>query len=87
MTTSVNKPIDRLRDGALKATIWENEGPKGIFYSVELSRTYRDEHGNYQDSHSFSGAELLRIARLAGKAYDRISALRQSQDAPEGEGS
>ncbi len=87
MTTTTNQPIDRLRDGALKATIWENEGPKGTFYSVEFSRTYQDEHGNFQDARSFSGSELLRLAHLAIKAYDRISTLRQSQDGPEDEAS
>ena len=85
MTTTANKPVDRIRDGSLKATIWENEGPKGTFYSVEFSRTYQDEHGQYKDSRSFSGAELLRISRLAVKAYDRVSALRQSQDGQEEE--
>ncbi len=87
MTTTTNKPIDRLRDGSLKATIWANPHEQGIRYSVELSRTYKDDAGNYQDARSFSGAELLRIAHLAGKAYDRVSALRQSQDGPEGEAS
>ena len=85
MTTTKNQPIDTIRDGALKATIWKNTGPKGVFYSVEYSRTYKDEHGNYQDSRSFSGAENLRLSRLTLKAYDREIALRQSQDDPEEE--
>ena len=85
MTTTKNQPIDTIRDGALKATIWENTGPKGVFYSVELSRTYKDEHDQYQDRKSFSGADLLRVAHLAAKAYDRISTLRQSRNGPEEE--
>ncbi len=85
MTTTTNTPVDTIRDGALKATIWENEGSKGAFYNVEFSRTYKDEQDQYQDSRSFSGSDLLRVAHLAGKAYDRISALRQSQDGPEEE--
>lgn len=76
-----NKPIDTLRDGSLKATIWKNFGEKGNFYTVNLTRTYKDEAGNYHDSDSFSGSELLRIARLAGKAYDRTSELRQQDNA------
>lgn len=79
MTTAANKPIDTIRDGALKATIWANEGPKGIFHSVEFSRTYKDESDQYQDSRSFSGSELLRIAHLATRAYERVQELRQSQ--------
>ena len=70
MTTTTHQPIDTIRDGGLNATIWKREGEKRPFYSVELSRTYKDAQGNYQDATSFSGSELLRIARLAQIAYD-----------------
>jgi hypothetical protein len=79
-----NKPVDTLRDGALKAAIFENQGEKGPFYSVKITRTYTDAQGNYRDSSSFSGSELLRVAHLAAKAYDRSNELRvaaQQQDA------
>ena len=74
-----NQPTETLRDGSLKATIWKNEGEKGAFFSVNLSRTYKDEAGNYHDSDSFSGSELLRIAHLASRAYDQVSELRQAE--------
>ena len=71
-----NKPTETLRDGSLKATIWRNETDKGAFFRVNFSRGYRDDAGNWQDSDSFSGSELLRLARLASKAYDRTNELR-----------
>lgn len=74
-TTSTNQPIDTLRDGALKATIWKNPTEKGWFYSVEISRTYKQGEV-FKDSHSFSGTEPLQVARLAQVAYDRIVELR-----------
>ncbi len=74
-----NKPTQTLRDGLLKATIWKNEGDKGAFFSVNLTRSYQDEAGNYHDSDSFSNSELLRIAHLATRAYDRISELRSAE--------
>ncbi len=77
------KPTETLRDGSLKATIWKNESDKGPFYSVNLTRIYKDEHGKYHDTDSFTGTELLRIAHLATKAYDRTNQLRQ-QAAQEG---
>lgn len=70
------KPIDTLRDGSLKATIWKNSGEKGDFYSVNITRTYKDEADNYHDSDSFTGVQLLRVAHLATRAYDRIGELR-----------
>ena len=78
MTTETKiLPVDIVRDGALKATIWRNEHEKnGAFYSVNLARIYKDNEGKYHDTDSMSGTQLLRLARLAEKAYDRISALR-----------
>ena len=71
-----NKPIETIRDGSLKATIWERQGEKGPFYSVEITRSYRDQNGAWHDSNSFIGDELLRIARLATIAYDETLILR-----------
>ena len=88
MTTQTNKPIDTLRDGSLKATIWKNPSEKGSFYSVDISRTYKQDEV-FKDSHSFSGTELLRIARLANIAYDEIAILRSTDgdDIADSEGS
>ena len=76
-----NKPIDTIRDGSLKATIWKRTSEKSTFYSVELTRSYRDENGKWHDSKSFVGDELLRIARLANIAYDETLAHRAADRA------
>ncbi len=65
-----NKPVEVLRDGNLKAAVFRNEGEKGPFFSVSLSRTYTDERGQYHDSNVLSGTELLRGAELLRKSYD-----------------
>jgi len=75
-TNEKNTPIDTLRDGALKATIWKNPTKDGHFYSVDISRTYK-VGDDFKDSHSFSGSEPLQVARLAQIAYDEIAILRQ----------
>jgi len=72
MTTQANQPVDTIRDASLKATIWKNKTEKGIFYSVNLTRSYKGEDGNWNETDSFSGSELLRIARLADIAYSEI---------------
>ena len=74
-----NTPETTLRDGNIKATIWKNFGDNGNFFSVTLTRTYKDESGNYHDSNSFTGSELLRAAHLANRAYDTVSDLRQRE--------
>ena len=72
-----DKPVDTIRDGALKATIWRNETKEGAFYSTTLSRTYKDEHGNYHDSHSFASNEMLRVGELARRSHNRVIALKR----------
>lgn len=81
--TNRTQPIDTLRDGPLKAAIWENEGPSGPFYAVSFARTYRDEEGRLADVTSFVGADILRLAWLATEAYAKTKHLRQaSRSAP-----
>lgn len=71
------KPLLTIRDGALKATIWANHSEEGkTFHSVTFSRTYTGTDGNPKSANSFSGGDILKIARLADKAYDHIAALR-----------
>lgn len=74
-----NPPRDVMRDGNLKASIWRNEGEKGPFYSASLARTYKDQNGDLHDAHSFAGSELLRVAELARKAYDRTRELHRDE--------
>ena len=73
------KPVDEMRDGNLKASIWRNEGENGAFYPTTFARTYKDDQGNLRDASSFAGHELLRVSELARKAYDRTRALRREE--------
>lgn len=75
MNATTNKPASQLRLGNVKIAIWANVTEQGTFYSVQPTRTYRDEKG-YHDSTSFSGDEILRLAHLLHKAYDQIASLR-----------
>lgn len=87
MSNTNNKPLQTLRDGAIKVTIWRNDRESGAFYNAELSRTYKDEQGNFCDAHSFSGSELLRAARLMHIAYDEIAIYRTQDASGDGSGS
>jgi hypothetical protein len=69
------RPVETLRDGAIKAAIWKNESENGAFHGVTFSRTYRNGSGDLQDTNSFSGTQLLRLTRLAERAYDRAAKL------------
>lgn len=75
------RPVDTLRTGSVKASIWKNDSEKGAFFSVSFSRTYKTGDGKLRDVSSFSGPQLLQLARLAEKAYDRAAELRRAETA------
>ena len=81
MTSSTQKPVETIRDGALSASIWKNSTDKGACYNVTFERVYTDDAGNAQNTKSFSSNDLLRIARLANKSSDRIAVLKVSDRA------
>ena len=75
----MSKPVLTLRDGKLSASIWENTGESGKFYSVTFQRVYTDkDSGEVKNSSAFSGAEILQIAQLATKAYNEVGEMRNS---------
>lgn len=77
--TTKQRPVKTLRDGAIKAAIWQNESENGPFFAVTFARTYKDSEGKLHDNDSFSGSQLLQLARLADKAYG--AAARMTKDA------
>lgn len=80
------RPVETLRDGAIKAAIWKNESENGAFFAVTFARTYKTGKGDLEDTNSFSGTQLLRLARLADKAYGRAAALTKAARASDDTG-
>ncbi len=77
MDDDKNRPAETLRDGNIKASIWENTREDKVTRSVQFRRSYRDQDGQYRDTDSFFGPDLLRLARLAEQSYDRLNRLRE----------
>ncbi|QDT00416.1 hypothetical protein [Adhaeretor mobilis] len=77
--TTPKNPVAKFQDGKVQLAIWKNPSEQGSFYSISApTRSYQDEAGNYRDTTSLSGTQLLQAQRLLGLAYDRI---RDLQDA------
>ncbi len=72
------RPVETLRDGAIKAAIWRNESENGPFFNVTFARTFKAGDGELRDTESFSGTQLLRLSHLASKAYDRAAKLTKA---------
>ena len=77
MSEKKNMPLEVLRDGNLKCSIWKNTYGERTIHSVQFRRTYQDKDGNYRDTDSFSKQDLLRLSRLAGQSYDALNRLRE----------
>jgi hypothetical protein len=62
-------PAYKFRLGLITATIWDNDG----FYSVDLSRSYKNSEGQWQSTTSYGHADLLNIAKSAERAENWIA--------------
>ncbi|HEY4364928.1 MAG TPA: hypothetical protein VGN17_28445 [Bryobacteraceae bacterium] len=69
------QPVEEVRIGAIKAAIWRNEGDGGARYNVTFQRLYRAEGGPWQSTHSFGGADLLLLAKVADATHTRVLQL------------
>lgn len=67
-----NAPIEIIRNGPIKASIWSNEGENGKYLTVTFARTY-SKNGSPQDSNTFSGRDMLVLAEIARQAYCFVS--------------
>jgi hypothetical protein len=76
-----NVPVATIRNRSIKAAIWENHGPKGVFHTVTITRSFK-QGDEWRDSHSFSHNELLIVAKLMYDAHTAISALLEKAQPP-----
>jgi hypothetical protein len=81
MTKGKRKPLHKITDGRLSASIWENQMQDGAsFYGVTFSRFYK-QGVTIRGSTSFGRNDLLRVAKLANEAYSWIAANAKKQAA------
>lgn len=67
-----SKPT-RIKAGrGVVAKLWKNRNKNGEWYNINISRVYKDDDGEFQDSDSFSRDDLLQVAFVARKAFEQI---------------
>lgn len=71
-----NAPVMVIRDGALKASIWENEGENGSYLTTTFARTYTKD-GETKDTNSFGRNDLLALSELARRAYGKVAEVHR----------
>jgi hypothetical protein len=70
--TVKQRPAHEVRFGRLKATVWRQESDNGPWYSVVLTRSYKDAQGNWQTSQSYGRDDLLLVAKLCDRVHSWI---------------
>ena len=65
--TQPREPKHAIRVGAVQAAIWENDGEKGPFHTVTLTRRYKAGE-NWKRSSSFSSRELFALKTVVNQA-------------------
>ena len=73
------KPIDEVRIGRVKATIWKNGTEDAPRYNVIFSSLYKDGD-KWQNTQSFGRNDLLTLAKVADLAHSRIFELPQEEE-------
>lgn len=62
------KPLQHIRVGSVRASIWENHSEKGSFLSVTVSRSYKDRSGQWKHGQSYRGRDLDALIDCAQEA-------------------
>jgi hypothetical protein len=71
MAQQSNKPVQQIRLGGVKASIWRHENGDFIRHSVTLSRSYQRD-GEWHETQSFGRDDLPRLMKCADLVYDWI---------------
>ena len=68
-----NKPVKTFRCGGVKATIWNNKNDKGEFYTVSVTRIYKDKKDEWKDTNSMRVNDLPKLSTVCSKAFEYIN--------------
>ena len=75
-----NQPVHRIRIFPIECAIWKNQSENGTWYNVTLSRSYKDANDEWKSSDSFSGDDLLLVAKVADQAHTWIIQKQQERN-------
>ena len=73
------KPVDEIRTGRVKATIWRNGTDEQPRHNVTFGRLYK-EADQWKTTQSFGRNDLLVLAKVADQAHSRLFELPKEQE-------
>lgn len=66
MSDTKNQPLQKFRDGAVNATLWEQttKDDKASFVTVTISKSYKDNNGAFKEGKSFTAQDIGKLETM-----------------------
>ena len=74
-------PVQKIRHGAVSASIWRQQTRKGPMFNVTFQRAYRKDDA-WANSSSFGRKDLLVVGLIAARAFEWIASQPTKPAAP-----
>jgi len=65
------QPVHKITFGLIHVAIWKNEGSKGTFYNVTVTRSYKDGE-EWKESQSYGRDDLPLVSKALDQAHTWI---------------
>ena len=75
----MSSPAHKIRISNLSVTIWRNTSDKGVWYSVNPSRSYKKGDETWKETDSLGFDDLLTMAKLFDLAHTWIMHQHQAE--------
>jgi len=76
---TAHAPAHTVRIGPLRCAIWANQTKNGVMHNSVLTRTYRDNDGEFRETPSLRRDDLLAAGKLLDMAHTWICRTEQEQ--------
>ena len=80
------RPEKEFRCGTVRAAIWRNEqeqdGPAVAQHSVKITRSYRDQNGEWHEVSNYFPRDLHDVITVAQQAYEYIRLRERDPNEP-----
>ena len=76
-----SQPVQKIRHGAVSASIWRQETKKGPMFNVTFQRAYKDGD-DWKNSTSFGRRDLLVVGLIAARAFEWIATQPRKAQQP-----
>jgi hypothetical protein len=80
------RPVYEARYGRIKVVAWANDSDKGIWYSVQVTRSYKDGKGEWHQASTFGRDDLLVVAEAVRGAWHWIARQKTNAQASDTNG-